>query len=113
MTIQVDLRVTAYVCCFAQTARTVVGKPRRVVLCGGTDKDLEVLDATRDDTQKEKLERELDISGIRLNQRPPNASFTVSLASICVGSALRSSFNLFSVVKLSAIWNAQNSNYDS
>ena len=39
----------------------------------------EVLDATKDDTQKEKLERELDICGIRLNQRPPNIAFQASV----------------------------------
>jgi len=54
------------------------GRGRQVIATAkSADLIFIVLDATRDDTQKEKLERELDISGIRLNQRPPNASFTV------------------------------------
>jgi len=35
-----------------------------------------VLDATKDDSQKQRLERELETVGIRLNEEPPNVRIT-------------------------------------
>jgi len=35
-----------------------------------------VLDATKDDSQKQRLERELETVGIRLNEEPPNLRIT-------------------------------------
>jgi uncharacterized protein len=35
-----------------------------------------VLDATKDDTQKQRLETEMETVGIRLNQEPPEITVT-------------------------------------
>jgi small GTP-binding protein len=53
------------------------GRGRQVIaVARSSDLVLIVLDATKDDSQKEKLERELEAVGIRLNKRPPNVRIT-------------------------------------
>ena len=54
------------------------GRGRQVIATAkSADLIFIVLDATKDDTQKEKLEAELESVGIRLNKSPPNISLTV------------------------------------
>lgn len=54
------------------------GRGRQVIATAkSADLILIVLDATKDDTQKEKLEIELEAVGIRLNKQPPNISFII------------------------------------
>eukprot|EP00745_Piridium_sociabile_P020357 TRINITY_DN3133_c0_g1_i1.p2 TRINITY_DN3133_c0_g1~~TRINITY_DN3133_c0_g1_i1.p2 ORF type:complete len:165 (+),score=21.40 TRINITY_DN3133_c0_g1_i1:78-572(+) len=49
------------------------GRGRQVIsVARSSDLILMVLDATKDESQKQKLERELETVGIRLNRDPPN-----------------------------------------
>ena len=53
------------------------GRGRQVIaVARSSDLILIVLDATKDDSQREKLERELEAVGIRLNKRSPNVRIT-------------------------------------
>ena len=53
------------------------GRGRQVIaVARSSDLILMVLDATKDDAQKKKLENELEACGIRLNKRPPNVRIT-------------------------------------
>lgn len=53
------------------------GRGRQVIsVAKSSDLVLLVLDATKDDSQKNKLERELEAVGIRLNRTPPGISLT-------------------------------------
>ncbi|CDR95614.1 GTP binding protein, putative [Babesia bigemina] len=52
------------------------GRGRQVIaIANSCDLVLMILDATKDDSQKRKLERELENAGIRINRKPPNISF--------------------------------------
>ncbi|CEM16479.1 unnamed protein product [Vitrella brassicaformis CCMP3155] len=52
------------------------GRGRQVIAVGkSADLVLMVLDATKDDSQRQRLEAELEAVGIRLNRRPPNIYF--------------------------------------
>lgn len=52
------------------------GRGRQVIaVAKSCDMILMILDATRDDSQKNKLERELKTVGIRINQEPPRITF--------------------------------------
>lgn len=52
------------------------GRGRQVIaVAKSADLVMIVLDATKDDRQKQKLEKELEAVGIRLNRTPPNVSF--------------------------------------
>ncbi|ORM41151.1 Developmentally-regulated G-protein 2 [Babesia sp. Xinjiang] len=52
------------------------GRGRQVIaVANSCDLVLMILDATKDDSQKCKLERELHNAGIRINRKPPNISF--------------------------------------
>lgn len=54
------------------------GRGRQVIsTCKTADLIIMVLDATKDDTQKQKLERELDLVGVRINTHPPDVSFKI------------------------------------
>jgi uncharacterized protein len=53
------------------------GRGRQVIaVARSSDLVLIVVDATKDETQKEKLEKELESVGIRLNKQPPNVRVT-------------------------------------
>ena len=53
------------------------GRGRQVIaVARSSDLILMVLDSTKDDTQKRKLENELEACGIRLNKLPPNVRIT-------------------------------------
>jgi small GTP-binding protein len=53
------------------------GRGRQVIaVARSSDLILMVLDATKDDSQKRKLESELEACGIRLNKQPPNIKIT-------------------------------------
>lgn len=52
------------------------GRGRQVIaVAKSCDMILMILDATKDDSQKNKLERELKTLGIRINQEPPRINF--------------------------------------
>lgn len=54
------------------------GRGRQVIaVAKSADLVLFVLDATKDDTQRQKLEKELQTVGIRLNQNPPDISLKI------------------------------------
>eukprot|EP01055_Gregarina_sp_Pseudo9_P001368 Gregarina_sp_Pseudo_9__1367@NODE_1915_length_1256_cov_5_786360_g1776_i0_p1_GENE_NODE_1915_length_1256_cov_5_786360_g1776_i0NODE_1915_length_1256_cov_5_786360_g1776_i0_p1_ORF_typecomplete_len368_score52_87MMR_HSR1_Xtn/PF16897_5/7_4e42MMR_HSR1/PF01926_23/3_1e26FeoB_N/PF02421_18/2_9e18TGS/PF02824_21/9_4e03TGS/PF02824_21/3e13Dynamin_N/PF00350_23/1_2Dynamin_N/PF00350_23/0_00073MnmE_helical/PF12631_7/8_2e05PduVEutP/PF10662_9/0_00021GTP_EFTU/PF00009_27/0_048GTP_EFTU/PF00009_27/69RsgA_GTPase/PF03193_16/ len=54
------------------------GRGRQVIaVAKSADLVLMVLDATKDDAQRIKLEREMEAVGIRLNRSPPNITFKV------------------------------------
>jgi len=66
------------------------GRGRQVISTAkGCDIVLMVLDATKDDTQKEKLENELEAVGIRLNKNKPRITVTrKKIGGIAVNSAV-------------------------
>lgn len=52
------------------------GRGRQVIaIANSCDLVLMILDSTKDDSQKNKLEKELENAGIRINRRPPNISY--------------------------------------
>ncbi|KAK1443093.1 developmentally-regulated GTP-binding protein 2 [Babesia gibsoni] len=52
------------------------GRGRQVIaIANSCDLVLMILDATKDDSQKRKLEKELEIANIRINRNRPNISF--------------------------------------
>ena len=54
------------------------GRGRQVIATAkSADLIFIVLDATKDDTQKEKLEKELECVGIRLNKQPPDITLNI------------------------------------